>query len=192
VDGVFALWYGKGPGLDRAGDALHHGSAAGASAKGGVLLVVGDDHTAASSYIPHASETSLIGWQVPIVNPASVEEYECYGRWGWALSRYSGAWVALKSVTETVESGRSFTLQPIPDFSIPQSDPYQGATPYSAREFLTPEIELRMARRIDAVKAFSRKHSLDCLVRPEPTARLGVVSTGKAFLDAEDALDDLA
>ncbi len=192
VDGVFALWYGKGPGLDRAGDALHHGSAAGASAQGGVLLVVGDDHTAASSSIPHASETSLTGWSVPIVNPASVQEYELFGRWGWALSRYSGAWVAFKAVTETVESGRSFTLEPIPDFSVSQSDPYQGATPYSAREFLTPDIELRVARRIEAVKAFSRLHSLDRLARPAPQARLGIVSTGKAFLDTEDALDQLA
>jgi indolepyruvate ferredoxin oxidoreductase len=192
VDGVFALWYGKGPGLDRAGDALHHGNAAGASAHGGVLLVVGDDHTAASSSIPHASETSLIGWSIPVINPASVEEYEYFGRWGWALSRYSGAWVAFKAVTETVESGRSFTVAPIPDFSAPASDRHQGAVPYSAREFLTPEIEFRMARRIEAVRAFSRLHSLDRLARPAPGAKLGIVSTGKAFLDTEDALEALA
>src|SRR3546814_2457150 len=76
VDGVFALWYGKGPGVDRAGDALHHGNAAGASRHGGVLVVVGDDHTAVSSSIPHASEASLIGWQMPVVHPASIDEYE--------------------------------------------------------------------------------------------------------------------
>ncbi|MFV0284234.1 MAG: indolepyruvate ferredoxin oxidoreductase family protein [Castellaniella sp.] len=191
VDGVFALWYGKGPGLDRAGDALHHGNAAGASAHGGVLLVVGDDHIAASSSIPHASETSLIGWRIPVVHPASVEEYEYFGRWGWALSRYSGAWVAFKAVTETVESARSYTLTPIPDFATPESDPHRGAVPYSAREFLTPEIESRMARRIEAVKAFSRQHRLDRLVRPAPDATLGLISTGKAFLDTEDALDAL-
>ncbi|MYN14101.1 indolepyruvate ferredoxin oxidoreductase family protein [Pusillimonas sp. TS35] len=189
VDGVFALWYGKGPGLDRSGDAVHHGNAAGASAQGGVLMVVGDDHTAASSSIPHASEASLIGWRIPIVNPASVEEYELFGRWGWALSRYSGAWVAFKAITETVESGRAFELRPIPDFSVPGDDPYRGATPYSAREFLTPEIELRMARRIEAVHTFARHHSLDRLARPAPHATLGIVSTGKAFLDVEDALD---
>src|SRR3546814_16600458 len=101
------MWYGKGPGLDRAGDALHHGNAAGASRNGGVLLIVGDDHTAASSSIGHASETSLIGWSIPIVNPASVEEYELFGLWGWALSRYSGAWVAFQAITEPVDSGQN-------------------------------------------------------------------------------------
>src|SRR3546814_15520089 len=70
VDGVFAMWYGKGPGVDRAGDALHHGNAAGASKNGGVLLIVGDDHTAASSSIPHASETSLLALGIPLVPPA--------------------------------------------------------------------------------------------------------------------------
>ena len=78
VDGVFAMWYGKGPGVDRAGDALHHGNAAGASRNGGVLVVVGDDHTAVSSSIPHASEASLIGWQMPIVHPTSIDEYETF------------------------------------------------------------------------------------------------------------------
>ncbi|MGB3290722.1 MAG: pyruvate ferredoxin oxidoreductase, partial [Burkholderiaceae bacterium] len=192
VDGVFAMWYGKGPGVDRAGDALHHGNAAGASKDGGVLLVVGDDHTAASSSIPHASENSLLAWGIPIVHPASVEEYELFGLWAWALSRYSGAWVAFKAVTETVESGRSFTLRPIPDFSVPKDDPHQGALEYSAREFLTPGIENRMAARLVAVKAFSALHSLDELADPAPHARLGIVSTGKAFLDTQDALKELA
>ncbi len=192
VDGVFAMWYGKGPGVDRAGDALHHGNAAGASKAGGVLLIVGDDHTAASSSIPHASETSLLAWGIPIVHPASVDEYELFGLWGWALSRYSGAWVAFKAVTETVESGRSFTLQPMPDFSVPDGDPHNGALEYSASEFLTPGIENRIAARLEAVKAFSRLHSLDRLVDPAPNARLGIVTTGKAFLDTQDALRQLA
>jgi indolepyruvate ferredoxin oxidoreductase len=192
VDGVFAMWYGKGPGVDRAGDALHHGNAAGASKDGGVLLIVGDDHTAASSSIPHASETSLLALGIPVVHPASVEEYELFGLWGWALSRYSGAWVAFKAVTETVESGRSFTLQAIPDFNVPDTDPRKGALEYSAREFLTPGIENRIAARLEAVKAFSRMHPLDRLIDPAPTARLGIVTTGKAFLDTQDALRQLA
>lgn len=192
VDGVFGMWYGKGPGVDRAGDALHHGNAAGASRNGGVLLIVGDDHTAASSSIPHASETSLAAWSIPIVHPASVEEYELFGLWGWALSRYSGAWVAFKAVTETVESGRSFTLRPIPDFSTPDGDAHKGALEYSAREFLTPAIENRIADRLLAVKAFSRQHPLDRLVDTAPQARLGIVTTGKAYLDTLDALQQLA
>lgn len=190
VDGVFGMWYGKGPGVDRAGDALHHGNAAGASKHGGVLLIVGDDHTAASSSIPHASDTSLSAWSIPVVHPASVEEYELFGLWGWALSRYSGVWVAFKAVTETVESGRSFTLQAIPDFGCGSQD---GSTlEYSAREFLSPAIEGRMAKRLEAVHAFSRIHSLDRLVDAAPKATLGVVSTGKAYLDTLDALQRLS
>src|SRR3546814_460472 len=192
VDGVFAMWYGKGPGVDRAGDALHHGNAAGASKNGGVLLIVGDDHTAASSSIPHASETSLLALGIPIVHPASVEEYELFGLWGWALSRYSGAWVAFKAETETVESGRSYTLQAVPAFDTPDDDPHKGALQYSAREFLTPAIENRVAARLEAVKAFSRLHPLDRLVSPAPQARLGIVTTGKAYLDTQDALKQLA
>ncbi|MBP6020777.1 MAG: indolepyruvate ferredoxin oxidoreductase family protein [Burkholderiaceae bacterium] len=191
VDGVFGMWYGKGPGVDRAGDALHHGNAAGASKNGGVLLIVGDDHTAASSSIPHASDTSLSAWSIPVIHPASVEEYELFGLWGWALSRYSGTWVAFKAVTETVESGRSFTLQAVPDFSVTQDGTKPGALEYSAREFLTPAIENRMADRLEAVKAFSALHSLDRLDCPAPEATLGIVSTGKAYLDTLDALERL-
>ena len=86
VDGVFAMWYGKGPGVDRAGDAIRHGNAAGTSRRGGVLMVVGDDHAATSSSIPNASDLSLMGWGIPIVHPASVDEYEAFGLWGWAAS----------------------------------------------------------------------------------------------------------
>src|SRR5690554_1528826 len=210
VDGVFGMWYGKGPGVDRAGDALHHGNAAGASQHGGVLLIVGDDHTAASSSIPHASEQSLSSWRIPVVHPASVEEYELFGLWGWALSRYAGTWVAFKAVTETVESGRSFEISPVPDFSPARSTVNQnesdesitkkgtlGDAPlnnedlhYSARDFLTPEIEHRMIARLDAVQSFSRLHPLDRLVEPAPNAKLGIISTGKAYLDTLDALRD--
>src|SRR5690554_3626583 len=200
VDGVFGMWYGKGPGVDRAGDALHHGNAAGASRHGGVLLIVGDDHTAASSSIPHASEQSLSAWRIPIVNPASIEEYELFGLWGWALSRYAGTWVAFKAVTETVESGRSFEISPVPDFSPvrntthPQpadSSANKVDLQYSAREFLTPAIEDRMIARLGAVQSFSRLHPLDRLIDPAPGAALGIISTGKAYLDTLDALQDL-
>ncbi|MEI2418587.1 indolepyruvate ferredoxin oxidoreductase family protein [Orrella sp. JC864] len=184
VDGVFGLWYGKGPGLDRAGDALHHGHAAGASQHGGVLVVVGDDHTAVSSSIPHASEPSLMGWGMPIVHPASVADYEAFGLWGWALSRHAGTWVAFKAVSETVESGRSMPAAP----PVPYSLPGGGALPYSTREFLGPAIETRMAQRLEAVAGFAAAHSLDKLLWPAPHARVGVIAVGKAALDTLQAL----
>lgn len=188
VEGVFGMWYGKGPGVDRAGDALHHGHAAGASRKGGVLLIVGDDHTAASSSIPHASDTTLASWQIPVIHPASVEDYEHFGLWGWAASRFSGSWVAFKAITETVESGRSFIPAEVPDFSMPAEAMLRHRREYSAREFLTPAIEERMHQRLEAVRLFSRHHPLDRVLEHGPNARVGIVSVGKAALDVEEAL----
>ncbi|OZI40769.1 pyruvate ferredoxin oxidoreductase [Bordetella genomosp. 1] len=190
VDGVFALWYGKGPGVDRAGDALHHGNAAGASRHGGVLLVVGDDHTAVSSSIPHASETSLIGWQIPIVHPASIDEYESFALWGWALSRYSGSWVALKATSESVETGQSYVAAPPPRFDMPD-DGEAAEREYNARDFLSLAVETRMHRRLAAVRAFARTHSLDRLIAPAPQARVGIVTAGKVTLDTLEALQRL-
>ncbi len=189
VDGVFAMWYGKGPGVDRAGDALHHGNAAGASRLGGVLVVVGDDHTAVSSSIPHASEASLIGWKMPIVHPTSVDEYETFALWGWALSRYSGAWVAFKAVSETIESGHSFAPAATPAYDMPV-DPElpPEALEYSARDFLSLAVETRMNIRIKAVRAFARRHSIDKMVSPAPAATVGIVTVGKAHLDTMEAL----
>lgn len=189
VDGVVAMWYGKGPGLDRAGDALHHGNAAGASRHGGVLLVVGDDHTAVSSSIPHASEASLIGWQIPVVHPASIEEYETFALWGWALSRHAGTWVAFKAVSETVECGESFELQPPRVYDMPE-DPElpREALEYSARDFLSLAVETRMNLRMRAVRAFAQRHSIDRLVCPAPSATVGIVTVGKAHLDTMEAL----
>ncbi|MBO1113332.1 indolepyruvate ferredoxin oxidoreductase family protein [Bordetella petrii] len=189
VDGVFALWYGKGPGVDRAGDALHHGNAAGASRHGGVLVVVGDDHTAVSSSIPHASEASLIGWQMPVVHPASIDEYETFALWGWALSRHSGAWVAFKAISETVESGQAYTPAPPARYDMPADpDLPPEALEYTARDFLSPAVELRMQTRLKAVRAFARRHSIDRLVCAAPHARAGLVTVGKAHLDTLEAL----
>ncbi|HLT99670.1 MAG TPA: indolepyruvate ferredoxin oxidoreductase family protein [Burkholderiaceae bacterium] len=188
VDGVFAMWYGKGPGVDRAGDALHHGHAAGASRHGGVLLVVGDDHTAASSSIPHASDATLASWSIPVIHPGSIENYEYFGLWGWALSRFSGSWVAFKAITETVESGRSFIPLRVPEFPMPPELMLKHRREYSSREFLSPAIEERMLQRLEAVKLFGRHHPLDKILESAPLARLGIISVGKASLDVMDTL----
>ena len=97
-DGVFAMWYGKGPGVDRAGDALHHGNAFGSSPHGGVLVVAGDDHGCVSSSMPHQSDGVFAAWGVPVLAPADVSDLIEFGLYGYALSRYSGAWVALAVV----------------------------------------------------------------------------------------------
>src|SRR5690606_11109533 len=119
VEGVFSIWYGKGPGVDRAGDALKHGNAYGSSPHGGVLVVAGDDHGCVSSSMGHQSDVAFMSWFVPTLNPAIVAELLDYGLYGFALSRYSGMWVGFKAVSETVESAASVELKPLPTFHIP-------------------------------------------------------------------------
>ena len=111
-DGVFALWYAKGPGVDRSGDALKHGNAAGSSRHGGVLLLAGDDHTCKSSTLPHQSEYAFIDAAIPVLNPAGVQELLDLGLYGWAMSRYSGCWIAFKTIAETVDSSASVEVGP--------------------------------------------------------------------------------
>ena len=102
-DGVFAMWYGKGPGVDRTGDVFRHANLAGTSKSGGVLALMGDDHTAESSTTAHQSEYHFIDVMIPILNPAGVQEVLDYGLYGWAMSRFTGSWVALKTMHETIE-----------------------------------------------------------------------------------------
>ena len=111
-DGVFAVWYGKGPGVDRSGDALKHGNSAGTAPHGGVLALAGDDHTCKSSTLAHQSEFAFIDALIPVLNPAGVEEILDLGLYGWAMSRYSGCWVALKTVAETMDSSASISVDP--------------------------------------------------------------------------------
>jgi len=188
VDGVFSMWYGKGPGVDRAGDALHHGNAAGASRHGGVLLVIGDDHAATSSTIPHGSDLSLMGWGVPIVHPSSVAEYEAFGLWGWALSRFSSTWVAFKAISEVVESGRSFDVEPVAPLVDVAFESRVGSLEFRTTDYLTPAIEVRLAEKLRAVAAFARANSIDKTIAAAPGATLGIVTVGKVHHDVMDAL----
>src|SRR5437764_10258249 len=111
-DGVFALWYGKGRGVDRSGAAFNHGNAAGPAPHGGVLLLAGDDHACKSSTLPHQSEYAFMDASIPVLNPSGVQEILDYGLYGWAMSRYSGCWIALKTIAETVDSSASVLVDP--------------------------------------------------------------------------------
>ena len=120
VEGVFGIWYGKGPGVDRAGDALKHGNAYGSSPHGGVLVVAGDDHGCVSSSMPHQSDVAFLTFMMPHLNPADVAEYLAFGLYGFALSRFSGMWVGFKAISETVESAMSVHLPDAPAFARPR------------------------------------------------------------------------
>ena len=188
VAGVFSLWYGKGPGVDRAGDALKHGNAYGSSPHGGVLVVAGDDHGCVSSSMPHQSDVAFMAWFMPTLNPASVAEYLAFGEYGYALSRYSGMWVGFKAISETVESAASFTLAPSRIFVPPDFAPPPGGLHYRWPDLPGPQIEERMKAKEDAVAAFADANPIDRRLYGDAKATYGIVTTGKAHLDLMEAL----
>ena len=192
-DGVFGMWYGKGPGVDRSIDAMKHANAAGTSRYGGVLAVAGDDHAAKSSTLPHQSEHVFIAASMPILNPANVQEVLDFGIYGWELSRYSGCWVALKAVTDTMDSAISADIDPdrvqiaIPnDFELPDGGVH-ARWPDSWHD-----QELRLNKyKIYAARDFARANGLNRIVLDSPKARFGIITTGKAYLDVTQALRNL-
>ncbi|MBM6594857.1 indolepyruvate ferredoxin oxidoreductase family protein [Microvirga pudoricolor] len=193
VDGVFALWYGKGAGLDRSGDALRHGNLAGSSKHGGVLLLLGDDHRAESSSVTHNAEYTMVDFMMPLLNPADIGELMEYGLFGIALSRYSGSWTGLKCLHDVVESAGSIdvTTEPrrwtIPgDFDMPPG----GLGLRYPDTPLAQEARLHHYK-LDAVKAFARANGIDRSLWKQPSSRFGIVTTGKTYLDVLEALDDL-
>jgi len=193
VDGVFGIWYGKGPGVDRSTDALKHANAAGTSRHGGVLLLAGDDHGCQSSTLAHQSEQVLIAAMIPVINPATVQEYLDFGVIGIAMSRYSGCWVGFKTIAEAVESSASVAVDPHRVEIVLPSD-YE--MPPGGLNIRWPDTALEQERRLhgpkmDAVLAFARANPLDRLVFDPPQARFGIMATGKAYLDVRQALDDL-
>ncbi|WP_105428405.1 indolepyruvate ferredoxin oxidoreductase family protein [Neorhizobium sp. T6_25] len=188
-DGVFGMWYGKGPGVDRSMDVIRHANAIGTNPNGGVLLLVGDDHGAVSSTLPHQSEHNLISAMVPLLSPAGVGEYIEYGLLGFAMSRYSGAWIGFKCQTEIVECSATVDLDPDkPQIVIP--DETFAPDGLSLRWPDGPHaMELRLERKMLAVQAFARANRLDRAIwGTTGRARLGIVSTGKSWLDLLGAL----
>ncbi|MDF1801634.1 indolepyruvate ferredoxin oxidoreductase family protein [Thalassovita sp.] len=188
-DGVFGLWYGKGPGVDRSGDVMRHANMAGSSALGGVLMAMGDDHTGESSTVLHQSEWAMVDAYMPVVSPAGVQEILDYGVYGYALSRFSGLWVGLKTMKDTVEAtavvdGRPDRMQlVIPEFDMPEGglNIRLGDTPV--------EQEARMIdHKRFAAEAFSHANKMDKRVWGKPGAKIGFVAAGKNWLDLVHAL----
>ncbi|MEJ2255533.1 MAG: indolepyruvate ferredoxin oxidoreductase family protein [Woeseiaceae bacterium] len=189
VEGVFGIWYGKGPGVDRAGDALKHGNAYGSSPTGGVLVIAGDDHGCISSSMPHQSDVAFLTFMMPWLNPASVAEYLEYGLYGIALSRFSGMWVGFKAITETVESAMSFELPPYRQFETPANfTPPPTGLHYRWPDFPGPQIEERLEAKKAATLAFAAANPIDRKIFDIPDARFGIVTTGKGHLDLMEAL----
>ncbi|NMM25889.1 MAG: indolepyruvate ferredoxin oxidoreductase family protein [Glaciimonas sp.] len=192
-EGVFGIWYGKGPGVDRCGDVFKHANMAGSAKLGGVLVLAGDDHAAKSSTTAHQSEHILKACGIPVLYPSSVQEYLDYGLHGLAMSRYTGLWVAMKCVTDIVESGATVDLDPdrvqiqLPtDFDLPEG----------GLNIRWPDAVLEQEARMNNYKwyaalAYARANKLNQIIWDAPQAKIGIITAGKSYLDTRQALDDL-
>ncbi|BCG26023.1 indolepyruvate ferredoxin oxidoreductase [Pseudomonas tohonis] len=192
-DGVFSMWYGKGPGVDRCGDVFKHGNSAGVSPHGGVLLLAGDDHGCKSSSIANQSEHAFIAASIPVLNPANVQEILDYGIIGWELSRYSGCWVALKTIAENVDSSSVVDVDPL---RIDVKIPTDFVLPEDGVHIRWPDPPLAQEKRLNtykiyAARAFALANDLNQVKLDSPNPRLGIITTGKSYLDVRQALVDL-
>lgn len=190
-DGVFSMWYGKGPGVDRSGDVFRHANMAGTSKFGGVLACMGDDHTGESSTVLHQSEFAFIDAMMPILSPAGVQEVLDYGAYGYAMSRYSGCWVGLKCVKDTIEAtavvnvnADRLTITTPTAFEMPKD----GVNIRAIDDRIPQEARLHDYKRF-AAEAFARANGLDKRMVGDTTAKIGIVSAGKNWLDTQHALD---
>ena len=192
VDGVFGIWYGKGPGLDRAMDVIKHANAAGTTPHGGVLAIVGDDHGAKSSTLPHQSDHNFQAAFVPFLAPASVHEFVEYGLLGIAMSRFAGTWVGFKATADTVETSATVDLANeqraiiLPPFDFPE-----GGVGIRGNDIWRDEDTRLQRFKGFAALAFAKANGIDRMVWDTPKPRFGIVTTGKAFADTMEALSEL-
>ncbi|MEN8895108.1 MAG: indolepyruvate ferredoxin oxidoreductase family protein, partial [Yoonia sp.] len=192
-DGVLGMWYGKGPGVDRSGDVLKHGNAAGSSRHGGVLALAGDDHTCKSSSIPHQSDHAFMSALMPMLYPSSVHEFLEMGLLGVAMSRFSGCWVGYKVISETVETTTVVDLaQEQRQFVLPED----FEMPQGGLNLRWPDTPLVQDERLQELKgfaalAFARANNVDITTIADDNARFGIVASGKAYEDVRQALAEL-
>ncbi|HEY7990296.1 MAG TPA: indolepyruvate ferredoxin oxidoreductase family protein [Stellaceae bacterium] len=192
-DGVFGIWYGKGPGADRTGDAFKHGNAMGSAANGGVLCIVGDDHGAKSSTIPHQSEHTFAAATIPILYPSSVHEFVRFGLLGIAMSRYSGCWVAMKTIADTVESTATVDVTGDLEFDIKTPSEAEFAIPEGGLNYRWPDDRWTQDHRLQNYKAyaalaFARANKIDRIVLNPARAQYGIAASGKSYEETREAL----
>jgi indolepyruvate ferredoxin oxidoreductase len=188
-DGVYGMWYGKAPGVDRTGDAFKHANFAGTWSKGGVLAVAGDDHTCKSSTLPSQSEFAFQDFEMPVLSPADVQEVLDYGLLGYGMSRFSGLWVGLIALADTMDSGVTI------DVSLDRHKivtPANFAIPAGGLGIRLKDQPLDKERRLRTLKipaalAFARANKIDKVMLGAPRPRLGIVCQGQAYKDVIEA-----
>jgi indolepyruvate ferredoxin oxidoreductase len=188
-DGVFGLWYGKGPGVDRSGDAMRHANLAGTSPHGGVLMALGDDHTGESSTTCHQSDFACVDAQIPVLSPAGVQEILDFGLYGLAMSRFAGVWAGLKLIKDTVEVTSVVDGRPdrmafvVPGMALPE-----GGLNIRLGDDRGAEERRLVGPKREAVLAFARANRIDKRLWGQAGARIGFVAAGKSWLDLVHAL----
>jgi indolepyruvate ferredoxin oxidoreductase len=192
-DGITGIWYGKGPGVDRCGDVFRHGNAAGSARHGGVLCLAGDDHGAKSSTVPHQSDHAFIAALMPYLYPSSLHEMIEMGLLGIAMSRYSGCWVGMKVITETVETTAEIDLS---DEMRPFVIPTDFELPPDGLNLRWPDDRYAQDRRLQDYKgfaaiAFARANRVNRITMDSPKARYGIMASGKSYEDVRQALREL-
>ncbi|OWW19094.1 indolepyruvate ferredoxin oxidoreductase family protein [Noviherbaspirillum denitrificans] len=197
-DGVFAMWYGKGPGVDRCGDVFKHLNHAGTSKHGGVLLVAGDDHGAYSSTLPHQSDHIFAACMIPVLYPCNVQEYLDLGLHAWAMSRYSGCAVGFKALADTVESTASVDADPFrleikypTDFVMPEGGLNTRLSTDTLGVQARKQEALMQDYKIYAALAYARANKLNHTTIDSPKAKLGIIASGKSYLDVLEAMEEL-
>lgn len=194
VDGVFGIWYGKGPGVDRSGDVLRHANQAGTSPKGGVLCLAGDDHGAKSSSVANFSDPILMAVGMPVLYPSNTQELLDYGLHGIAMSRFSGCWVGMKVVTDVVEGGGSvYVGADAPVITVPEApsrpvDPFGAGYNIRGFDMPLPQEDRLYNHKHAAVLAYARANRLNRIVADPAGAGVGVIAAGKAWQDVLQAL----
>jgi indolepyruvate ferredoxin oxidoreductase len=197
-DGVFAMWYGKGPGVDRCGDVFKHMNHAGTAKHGGILLVAGDDHGAYSSTLPHQSDHIFSACMIPVLYPCNVQEYLDLGLHAWAMSRYSGCAIGFKALADTVESSASVDADPFrlkivypTDFVMPEGGLNTRLSTDTLGIQARKQEALMQDYKIYAALAYARANKLNHTTIDSPQARLGIIASGKSYLDVLDAMEEL-
>jgi indolepyruvate ferredoxin oxidoreductase len=197
-DGVFAMWYAKGPGVDRCGDVFKHMNHAGTAKNGGVLLIAGDDHGAYSSTLPHQSDHIFAACMIPVLYPSNVQEYLDLGVHGWAMSRFSGLAVAFKALADTVESSASVDADPfrvevkIPqDFAMPEGGLNTRLSSIPLGQQARNQEALMQDYKIYAALAYARENKLNRTTIDSADAKLGIIASGKSYVDVLEALEEL-
>ena len=192
-DGVFSMWYGKGPGLDRSIDAIRHAHQAGSAQHGGVLCIVGDDHALTSTDSPAAHETLFADMLMPVLYPANVQEIVDYSQYGWAMSRFAGCWVGFKLVPDTVDAAAPIDGNPSRPAIVRPNDvtmPPDGLNIRFPDSWKDQEPRSHIYKMPAAI-AFARANGINRITHGSPKPRYGIIASGKAWTDARQALVEL-